>query len=61
VDESVAQDCCGGDEESDGLVPAEAVTLEFATGFALLLDGVVLQLVVHAPLARAVLEDLAEV
>jgi hypothetical protein len=48
VEEAIDEDGGGGEEQADGLVAAEAFSLAFAAGFALLLDGVAIEFVVHA-------------
>ena len=52
VEQAVEQDGASRDQQSDGLVAVEAAALDITTALALLLDGIALQFVVHAPPLR---------
>jgi hypothetical protein len=52
VEQAIEQDCASCDQQAKGLVAVKVAALEITTAFALLLDGIVLQFVVHAPPLR---------
>jgi len=48
VEQAPGEDRGGGEEQADGLIAMEGFALGVAAGVALLQDGVILKLVVHA-------------
>jgi hypothetical protein len=52
VQQPVGENRTRGDQQADGLVAAECTALGVAAGFALLLDCIALELILHVRLIR---------